>query len=117
MQIKTIVINTIHYINFITFNISTFFFLICPAEIWVRLIHLGVLYAVKYSNSFQREKMTIFLIQTSFEFVILWTLLLMKKINSRVKLSLLSEIILFCWEGNFKVKAELRKTGTEIGYV
>ena len=40
MQIKSVLIYNIHYLNFITFNISTFsFFLICPTEI------------VKYSNS------------------------------------------------------------------
>ena len=39
MQIKSLIIDNIHYISFITFNISTLFFLICPAEIGVRLIH------------------------------------------------------------------------------
>ena len=53
MQIKS-VINNIHYINLVTFNISTMshknFFLIFPAEIEQHLIHTFVLYAVKYGN-------------------------------------------------------------------
>ena len=46
MQIKSVIIDNIHYINFM-FNISTlfFFFLICPSEIGV-----GILYAIKYGN-------------------------------------------------------------------
>ena len=40
MRIKSIIIiDNTHYINFITFNISTLFFSwICPSEIGVRLI-------------------------------------------------------------------------------
>ena len=68
MQIKSVIIDNIHYINFITFNISTLFyfclfffvffgggFLIWSAEIGVRLIHLCVLYAVKYGSEFEPE--------------------------------------------------------------
>ena len=40
---KSVIIDNIHYINFITF-------FICPAEIRVRLIHPCELYAVKYSK-------------------------------------------------------------------
>ena len=51
MQIKSVIIDNIHYINSTMFNISTlFFFLICPAEIGVHLIHPYVLYVVKYGN-------------------------------------------------------------------
>ena len=54
MQIKSVIIDNIHHITFITFNISTlfhkFFFLICPAEIGVRPIHLCVFNAVKYGK-------------------------------------------------------------------
>ena len=48
MQIKNVNIDIFHFIDVIMFNVSTvfFFFLICPAEIRVRLIHLCVLYAV-----------------------------------------------------------------------
>ena len=48
MQIKSVIIDNIHYINFITFDNIIIFFLICLAEIGVRLIHLCVLYAIKY---------------------------------------------------------------------
>ena len=53
MQIKSDIIDNIHYINFITFNITIllfFFFLICPAEIRVHLIYPFLLYIVKYGN-------------------------------------------------------------------
>ena len=55
MQIKSVIIDSIHYINFIIFDISNLFvcfflLLICPAEIEVRLIHLCVLYSVKYGT-------------------------------------------------------------------
>ena len=55
MPIKSVIIDDIHYTKFITFNINTYvlfcflFFSICHAEILVRLIHLYVLYAVKFS--------------------------------------------------------------------
>ena len=43
LSIKRVIFDDINYINFITFNISTVslkkIFLICPAEIEVRLIH------------------------------------------------------------------------------
>ena len=46
MQIKRLIIDNIHYINFITFDISTLFLLsICPAEIEVCLIQPCVVYA------------------------------------------------------------------------
>ena len=50
MQIKTIIDN-IHFID-IMFYISAlfFFFLICPAEIGVRLIHACILYAIIFGN-------------------------------------------------------------------
>ena len=47
VQIKIVIIHNIYYINFISFNISTFF-LISPAEIELRLILPYVLYAVKH---------------------------------------------------------------------
>ena len=54
MQIKSVIIDNIHYINFITFNISTLFhknfFLIYPAEI--SIIYPWFLNTVKYGNSF-----------------------------------------------------------------
>ena len=52
MQIKNVIIDNIHLINFSTFNICTFFFLIYPAEIAVRLIQPCVLCVVKSSISF-----------------------------------------------------------------
>ena len=53
MQIKSVIIDNIHYINFTTFDISSFFFLICPAEIGVHLIHPHVSYAIKYGICMQ----------------------------------------------------------------
>ena len=50
MQIKSVIIDNIHYINFLMFNeyiiFLGFFFLIFPAEIGVRLIHQ----CIKYCN-------------------------------------------------------------------
>ena len=51
MQIKSVIIDNTHYINLITFNIRTFFYLVFPAENGEHLIHLCVLCAVKYDNS------------------------------------------------------------------
>ena len=48
MQIKCVTIDNILYINFIIFNISSFFILIYPAENGVRLIYPCDLYAVKF---------------------------------------------------------------------
>ena len=52
MQIKSVIIDNIHYIIYIMFNISTLFhyFLawIYNAEIGVRLIHQCVSYVIKY---------------------------------------------------------------------
>ena len=60
MQIKNVIIDNIHYIKFITFNISTLFhydfFLICPAELGVGLIHLCILYAIKYGTYFKQRR-------------------------------------------------------------
>ena len=48
MQIKSVIINNIHYINFNTFNISTFFFFFFVS--WFTLLKLGcVLYTIKYT--------------------------------------------------------------------
>ena len=48
MQVKSFIIDDIHYINFITFNISTLFFS------WFAPLKLVcVLYAVKYGNCWQ----------------------------------------------------------------
>ena len=44
MQTKSVIIDNIHYIYFITFNISTFFVLICSSEIEVRLLHSQIRY-------------------------------------------------------------------------
>ena len=52
MQIKSLIIVNVPYINLITFNVGTSFFLMCPAEIRVRLIQPCVLYAVRYGNLF-----------------------------------------------------------------
>ena len=53
MQIRNVMIDNIHYINFNTFNISTLIFvLICPAKTDELFIHLCVLYAFKYGNLF-----------------------------------------------------------------
>ena len=43
---KSVIIDNIHYINFITFNII----ITWSAEIRVRLIHPCVLYAIKYGT-------------------------------------------------------------------
>ena len=44
MQIKSVIINDIHYINFITLNFSTFFS-------WSAQLKLEcILYAIKYGN-------------------------------------------------------------------
>ena len=51
---KIIIIGNIYQINFITFIIVLCFFLIYSAEIWVRLIHQWVLYAVRYGNIYSR---------------------------------------------------------------
>ena len=46
-HVTSVIIDNVHHINSITFNISSlFFFLFCTAEIWVRLIHSNILYAV-----------------------------------------------------------------------
>ena len=45
MQIKSVIIDNIYYINFIIF-----FFLICSAEIGMRFITPCVLYAVQYGK-------------------------------------------------------------------
>ena len=51
MLIQNIIIDNIHYIDFITFTIDTFIFLdFCPVQIGVRLIHSCVLYAIKYGT-------------------------------------------------------------------
>ena len=54
MQIESVIIDNIHFIHFIMFNISSLFhynfFLIWPAEIGARLIYPYVLYAVKYGS-------------------------------------------------------------------
>ena len=47
VQIKKCIIDNIHYLNFITFNISILFL---P---WFALLHL---YAVKYGNYFNLKK-------------------------------------------------------------
>ena len=45
MQIKSVILDNIHYINFITFDMSTLFFS------WFALLKLGcVLYTVKYGK-------------------------------------------------------------------
>ena len=46
MQIKSVIIDNIHYINVITFNISIlgFFFLIFPAEIGVCVLYTRASY-------------------------------------------------------------------------
>ena len=54
MRIKSVIIDYIHYINLITFNICVFF--ICHTEIGVRLIHPYVLYTVKCGNYFNLIK-------------------------------------------------------------
>ena len=46
MQIKSVIIDYIHSINWVSLKV----FLVCPAEIEVRLIHPCVLYAVKYGR-------------------------------------------------------------------
>ena len=48
MQIKSVIIDNIHYINLITFKLITLFFLDLSAEIRMRLIYPCVLKAVKY---------------------------------------------------------------------
>ena len=48
MEIKSVIIDNIHNVNFITFDMSILFFSIFPAEIGVRLLHPCILSAVKY---------------------------------------------------------------------
>ena len=48
MPNKSVIIDNIHYINFITFN--DFVFFICPDGIGVCRIHPCILYTVKYGN-------------------------------------------------------------------
>ena len=51
---KSFIIDNIHYINFVTFNISTLFhkkiFLICSGEIGMHPIYPCVLIAIKYGK-------------------------------------------------------------------
>ena len=58
MLIKSVIIDNIHFINFITFNISTFFFS------WFDLLKLEcVLYAVKYGKFIKQSDFFFFFLR------------------------------------------------------
>ena len=50
IQIKRVVIDNIHYINFSLILVVCCVFTICPAQTGVRLIPLCILYAIKYAT-------------------------------------------------------------------
>ena len=52
IQVKSVIDNFIILISSRLILALFFFFLICPAEIGVCLIHLCVLFAVKYGSNF-----------------------------------------------------------------
>ena len=79
MQIKSVVIDHIHYINFITFNISTLFFFYLPNWNWgasytsVRLICRQTVLEMILSLVLHRD---------TWEYLTVWKLFVLKRIYS-----------------------------------